>query len=98
MKGGPKSRDECFNAFAHANALNHGRIGLAVSRRVSLKAVVRNRIKRQVRESFRQHQALLAGLDVVVVAQARAAAVPRALIGLSLRTHWENIAHRCKKS
>ena len=50
--GGEKTRSQYFIVFAVANARTHARLGLAISRKVSPKAVVRNRIKRQVRESF----------------------------------------------
>lgn len=51
------------------NGLEHARLGLSVSRRVG-NAVVRNRVKRRIREAFRlsQHE-LPRGLDLVVVAR-----------------------------
>lgn len=48
--------------------MRRARLGLAVGRRASARAVVRNRIKRIVRESFRH--ARLPPLDIVVVALA----------------------------
>jgi ribonuclease P protein component len=46
------------------------RLGITVSNRVSGKAVVRNRVKRWVRESYRRMSGLVpAGLDLVVVAR-----------------------------
>lgn len=55
------------------------RLGLAVSRKVDTRAVVRNRIKRTARESFRRHGSLDA-LDFVLVAKREAAqATPEAL-------------------
>lgn len=48
------------------------RLGLAVSRKVDPRAVGRNRIKRALREVFRQHRAQLAAGDYVVVARAAA--------------------------
>ncbi len=50
------------------------RLGLAVSRKVSPRAVVRNRIKRVLREQFRLLRAQLAPGDCVVVARTAAAA------------------------
>lgn len=44
------------------------RIGIIVSRRVSPKAVNRNRIKRQLREVFRLNQRRFRDLDIVVIA------------------------------
>nr|WP_298125331.1 ribonuclease P protein component [uncultured Pseudoxanthomonas sp.] len=49
------------------------RLGLAVSRKVDTRAVMRNRIKRQLREHFRRLRAGLPGGDYVVVARAPAA-------------------------
>lgn len=54
------------------------RLGLAVSRKVSPRAVVRNRIKRALREQFRSLRPRLAAGDCVVVARSAAAAVPPA--------------------
>jgi ribonuclease P protein component len=45
------------------------RLGLAISKKRVAKAVARNRIKRVIRESFRQHQDGLTGLDLVVLAR-----------------------------
>ena len=59
-----------FNIHVAPNQLGHARIGLAVSRRVSKKAVQRNRIKRIIRESFRHHRHLLGAVDYVVIAKA----------------------------
>jgi ribonuclease P protein component len=53
---------------------SHSRLGLAVSKRVG-KAIVRNRIKRLLRELFRQHKMFLQpAYDVVFVARREAAA------------------------
>jgi ribonuclease P protein component len=54
------------------------RLGLAVSRKVDTRAVVRNRIKRQLREAFRHSRADLAPGAYVVVARKPAAALPNA--------------------
>lgn len=54
------------------------RLGLAVSRKVSTRAVVRNRIKRTLREQFRLLRTQLMPGDCVVVARSGAAAATSA--------------------
>ena len=57
----------------------HSRLGIAVSKRLG-NAVVRNRIKRCLRETFRQHKALVpSSCDVVCVARHGAVGGPCAL-------------------
>jgi ribonuclease P protein component len=63
-----------FVLYILPTSASHSRLGLAVSKRVG-KAVVRNRIKRRLRELFRQHKTLLQpAYDVVFVARREAAA------------------------
>jgi len=45
------------------------RIGIIVSKRVAKQAVIRNRIKRIIRESFRLQQPGLSGADIIVIAR-----------------------------
>lgn len=47
----------------------HGRIGLIIAKRHVKRAVDRNRIKRQIRESFRHRRSELPSLDIVVLAR-----------------------------
>lgn len=98
MKRGGRVRDELFNVFAIANNLPHGRLGLAVSKKVAPRAVDRNRLKRHARESFRSHRETLAGLDVVVMANPGARRSPPPALRNSLDQHWERIVRQCRKS
>lgn len=50
------------------------RLGVTVGKRVDRRAVLRNRCKRLIRESFREYRARLAPLDYVVIAKPGAAA------------------------
>ncbi|HNE26573.1 MAG TPA: ribonuclease P protein component, partial [Pseudomonadales bacterium] len=45
------------------------RLGLVIAKKHVRLAVQRNRIKRQLRESFRSHQHALMGLDIVALAR-----------------------------
>lgn len=67
--------------------LAHPRLGVQVSRRSAGKAVTRNRIRRRVREAFRN---LLAGcgegVDLMVLAGPEAATLP-----------WDELVARCRR-
>lgn len=98
FKHGRRSKDQVFLVCAVANAQAYARLGVNVARRVSPKAVLRNRIKRQAREAFRLHQSEAIGLDVVVIAQVGAAAADNAALRNSLWEHLLKVAQKCKKS
>ncbi|SFP07992.1 ribonuclease P protein component [Ectopseudomonas composti] len=55
--------------LARDNQLDHPRLGLVIGKKSVKLAVERNRIKRQIRESFRLNQDNLTGWDIVVVAR-----------------------------
>jgi ribonuclease P protein component len=98
MKHGLRSRDEYFSIAARPNGLGHARLGLAISRRAAAAAVTRNRLKRQVRESFRHMRNGLASVDLVVMAQPAAAHAPGEQLRASLNRHWERITKQCRES
>lgn len=93
---GCATRDAYFKVLAKPNGLPYARLGLAVSKRTSPKAVARNRLKRHTRESFRLGQAALAGLDIVVVTQTAATAGGAPALRDSLNQHWQKIVKKCK--
>ena len=62
------------------------RLGLAVSKRVDGRAVVRNRIKRSARELFRQLRDTLPVADYVLVARRDAALLPPAQLRAELQS------------
>jgi ribonuclease P protein component len=71
------------------------RLGVTVSRRIG-NAVVRNRVKRRVREIFRRtiRDRLPAGNSVVVIARGGAAALESAAIGEELAMAARNLGGR----
>ena len=76
---GEKLVGSLFVLYVLPTSESYSRLGIAVSKRIG-NAVVRNRIKRYLREMFRRHKAyLLSSCDLVFVARREAASVPLAL-------------------
>lgn len=98
LKSRWRGRDEIFGVYAVSNPYPYGRLGIVVSRKVSTRAVVRNRIKRQIREAFRRSQEKLEGLDVVVVASPKAGTATAASLRASLQKLWEKVEEQCRRS
>jgi len=59
--------------YCRTNDLGYPRLGLAISRKCSPRAVIRNRIKRIIREAFRLRREELGGVDLVFLGQPAAA-------------------------
>ncbi len=65
-RGGRRRSSAQFAAFARGNGLAHSRIGISV-KKASGGAVVRNRIKRRIREMVRQNfSEIPSGWDIVI--------------------------------
>ena len=89
-----RSRDNFFTVLCRRNEQNVARLGLAIAKKHCRHATARNRIKRLIRESFRQQQPRLAGLDVVVMNQPATARASNREIFDSLEGHWQ----RCREA
>ena len=92
-----RSDDQLFTVYAAKRETDNARLGITVSRRVSTKAVRRNRLKRRVRESFRYHKQPLAGLDLVVIARQEANKTGSLQVDQSLLGHWMRVGEKCGK-
>jgi ribonuclease P protein component len=89
-----RQSDRLFTILSRTNDKPYGRLGLAVSKRVDKKAVGRNRIKRQIRESFRYSQEQLKGLDLVVIARAGAKQAGNDALSCALARLWQAVVKR----
>ena len=70
---GKSAADSRLALYVRRNGRRNSRLGLTVSTKVGC-AVVRNRVRRRLREIYRLHEEqVLGGRDVVVVARVRAA-------------------------
>lgn len=86
-----ETRQAKSNAYfrIHFAPSDQARLGMAVSRRVHRRAVVRNRIRRQIRESFRLKRPHLPALDFVVLARPAAAELDRTDLRAALDQLWQ---------
>ena len=64
-EGRPKA-DNYFVMFIRKNGLDHNRLGISVSKKAG-NSVVRHRLTRLIRESYRLHEDMFSsGLDIVI--------------------------------
>jgi ribonuclease P protein component len=87
--------DDNFAVNALPNDLGHARLGLSIGGKAVGNSVARNRVKRQVRESFRRAAGELGGIDVVVGARNGARTAHNAQLRESLDGLWKKIRERC---
>ena len=90
--------DALFAIFVRPNGLPKARLGLSIAARLVGNAVNRNRLKRLIRESFRNHQHELPAVDIVVNARGAARNADNASIVRSLERHWQTLSKQCAQS
>ncbi|MCW8933522.1 MAG: ribonuclease P protein component [Gammaproteobacteria bacterium] len=73
------------------------RLGLAISKKNAKRAVDRNRIKRLIRESFRQNLQMLPAIDLVIMAKPVTKHAENQQIFQSLTQHWNKLAESFKQ-
>ena len=78
--------------LARDNQLDHPRLGLVIGKKSVKLAVERNRIKRQIRESFRLNQQSLIGWDIVVVARKGLGDLENAELAQQFGKLWKRLA------
>ncbi len=91
-----KTSDKYLTLLCRQNDLPQARLGLAIAKKQIKTAVGRNRIKRLSRETFRQFQLELAGLDIVVLARASAAQLTKQELRRVLENLWQGLIRKCK--
>ena len=97
FKLGQKSVDAELIVLARPNGLTRSRLGLAVAKKHTPRAVDRNRIKRLIRESFMHHQPFNIGIDAVVMNRTVTAQKNNQQIFQSLDNHWLKISTRLEQ-
>lgn len=76
------------------NKLEHPRLGFVIGKKNVKLAVQRNRLKRQIRETFRVNQHLLSNYDVVIVARKGFADVSNIELQTQFTKFWKKLSHK----
>lgn len=87
-----------ITVLARSNEQHGARLGLAISKKSVKRAVGRNRIKRQIRESFRLHRAMIGDYDLVVMVRPGIERLGLSELRASLDSLWQTLKERCEKS
>ena len=78
--------------LAKDNQLDLPRLGLVIGKKSVKLSVQRNRIKRVIRDSFRHHQGILRGWDIVIVARKGLGEIDNAELHKHFAKLWKRLA------
>ncbi|SFK24726.1 ribonuclease P protein component [Methylophaga sulfidovorans] len=79
------------------NSVGHPRLGLAIAKKHVKLANQRNRLKRIIRESFRQNQSALSNIDIVVLSRPGVTERDSTQIWAALEQHWLTVVAQWQK-
>lgn len=75
----------------------YAKVGVIVGKRVSNSAVVRNKIKRIFRESFRHYHTQLAGWNIVIIAKPHCDTLSNVKLRKDIDDLWEKLLTQYQK-
>jgi ribonuclease P protein component len=81
-----------FTVLFRPNDSGEPRLGLAIGKKNCRLSTARNRLKRIIRESFRQNRQVMGGVDLVVLNQPAAARASNKALFESLDSHWTRVS------
>ena len=84
--------------LARENDLQHPRLGLVIGKKSVKLSVERNRIKRQIRETFRHHQSDLVGWDIVIIARKGLADLDNPELAKQFAKLWKRLSRNPAKT
>ncbi len=96
FKNNYRISDNCFTFLICKQKGKKPRIGFAIAKKQIKGAVDRNRIKRQIRESFRLKQNLLPNFDIVVMVRKEILKLDNQGINDRLGSFWLKVTNRCE--
>jgi ribonuclease P protein component len=80
------------------NTVGYPRLGLAIAKKHVKLASHRNRYKRMIRESFRQHQSAFSNIDIVVLSRQDLVRREQSQMWATLERHWLAVVAQWQKS
>lgn len=89
-----KAGHACFVLLARPNGLGHARLGFVIAKKRVRHAVDRNRVRRQVRESFRLTQYDLPAIDIVFMARSGLDQIDNAALLAEVANGWRRLRKR----
>ena len=92
-----KASSRNFTLLAVANNLEFPRLGLIVAKKNIRFAVDRNRLKRLIRESFRQNNQTLPQLDLVILPRRGSSELSNQVLFDQIESLWKKIARKSAK-
>jgi len=90
-----KISGEAIDFYIRKNDLQHARLGLAVPKRSLKSAVMRNRVKRRLREQFRLSAASLGGYDIIAMVRPSMMKHPVSEYSEVVSRHWQRFLTQC---
>jgi ribonuclease P protein component len=98
FKQGRKQRGPLFTFVCCANGGQQARLGVAIAKKHVRLAVGRNKIRRIIRETFRHHQTVLKGVDIVVITQKALHELSNTNLHKDLNQQWQILVGTLKAS
>lgn len=89
-----KSTDRFWTVLALPNEIGHARLGLVITKKRARSSVMRNRLKRLVRESFRLNCHIFQGVDFLVMVRSDAILADNQTLRQSLERRWQHLLKR----
>ena len=87
-----------FLVLANSNTRSSARLGLVIAKKNVALAVQRNRIKRQLRNTFRHKAELLDKLDLVVLARKGADKLDNKELKVAIDCLWQDLHKKMKRA
>ena len=91
FKNAKRLSDEFLTVLVRNSKEPQAKLGLAIAKKQVKKAVLRNQIKRVVREAFRLRKQSLRGFDIVVLCRHKAGNISKTVLSGSINKHFDKL-------